>query len=841
VDRVFISHSWDDNEQCGRLADALRACGVDAWFDRTHLRPFDPISSAVRDGIASSKALVAWYSRSYPTRRACREEMTLALLASENAGDEVIRVLGVNPEDDLKHVAEARLFEHLFAMRELANDMDALAKSIAERVGQIGDVFGAIPVPARVPWIGGRGWEGRSPQMVGRLSELWRVHDGLSRTSAIGGDGKPGRGVVVVSGMGGMGKSLLAAEYAQLFSSAHPGGVYWLSALGNDIDSDTPGPSPSSASAALTGVALSLGIRLDEPELDSQSPTAQGTDETQQRAAVVRDAIATHLDQKGDPVLWVVDDLRSGLTQSEIDEWRCPAACVRTLITTRDDREMPLPTVTLHAASREESLQILVGDNDSTSDEQLRAFDRVVVWLDGYPLALAVVGAYLRRTHMGGDEFLIAAGREVVELDAMVAEVFRDRLPLPGDHSSRVVATLAVSLRGLNADCWDLLRVAMPLAEPPIPRGLIGKVFACISPAGRASTSRVAAAIGAANRDSLWTYGSYGVFVHGVVRQVTKYLDPDKPRQGLVAQCIYRSLAIPLDEIALDPYRDPVGTSILQAHARTLVLGQPESDVRGERSLSEYVGRIDLARGSFAQCYEMYLDAFEGRAANIGMDNPRTLISRHNLALATRLVGQTELADQMDHEILDARMRVLGPNHEDTVWSQMAVAGHLAHNGDRPAAVDLYTKALAVLETLPVTPDSERQLPVLKNNLGDTLADLGRYPEALKLHRQAFAVRQKLRPTHPDRLITERNIGRIYLEQGNPLKALRIQQSVLNRRRETLGDAHWETRLSMYDVAMCEAAIAEGRASKATGAAAHKGKGRSGRNKAKSKKKKKKR
>jgi len=833
VDRVFISHSWTDNEPCGRLADALRTRGIDAWFDRDDIEAFDAISATALEGLSSSKALVAWYSRSYPTRPACREEMTLALLAAENAGGEPMRVLAVNPEEDLKHVAEARLLDHRFAMRDLASDIDALAAAIARRVGQIDGVFGEIPAPAAVPWVGGRGWQGRTGRMVGRLAELWKVHDFLSRTSAIGGDGEPGRGVVVVSGMGGIGKSLLAAEYAHLFSSAYSGGVYWISALGNDIEEGTPvGRGPSSASA-LAGIALSLGIRLDDPELGGRAVPADG-DESWTHAAAVRHAIASHLDEKGKPVLWVIDDLPSGSTQLEIDEWRCPAASVRTLITTRDDVEMSLPTVMLGAVSAEESLQILVDDN-SASEDQKRSLAGVNDWLGGYPLALAVVGAYLRRTHLSGDEFLVVARREVAGLDAVVAAVFRERLPLPGDHSSRVVATLAVSLRGLSARCWDLLRVAMPLAEPPIPRWLIGKVFANL--AGRpVSTSTVAAAIGAANRDGLWSYGSDGLVVHGVVRQVAKYIDTDRPRQDLVAQCIYRSLTMPLDEVSLDPYRNPAETSILQAHARALAVGHPESDVIGERSLSESVGRIDFQRGAYGQCYQMWRDAFEGRKSRLGPDHPVTLKGQHNFAFATEHIGDADLAEQIDRETLEARMRVLGPRNDDTVWSQMAIAGHLKRKGDLPAAVDLYTEALAVLETLPVTPDSERQLPVLKNNLADTLADLHLYPQAMKLQQEVFKVRQKLRVTHPDRLITERNIGRIYREKGELKKALAIFQSVLDRRREVLEEGHYQIRISMRDVEMCNEAIAQRLATNATAKATRGSERRSGKKKSKKRK-----
>src|SRR5947207_2450058 len=76
---------------------------------------------------------------------------------------------------------------------------------------------------------------------VGRLKEMWEVHSLLHAgdvaqvsyaTVATG-------GIARVSGLGGMGKSLLAEEYALHFGSAYPGGVFWLRAHGND-DAQTP-------------------------------------------------------------------------------------------------------------------------------------------------------------------------------------------------------------------------------------------------------------------------------------------------------------------------------------------------------------------------------------------------------------------------------------------------------------------------------------------------------------------------------------------------------------------------------------------------------------------------
>src|SRR3954469_2039925 len=115
---VFVSwtsrhteEGTDRLEAMRQLVDALRAAGVPVWIDDGQIGPFDPIPDHVRAGLAASRVLLAWYSAAYPTRRACREELTLALLAAERTGQGPGRVLVVNPEPGMDHVLEPRLLD----------------------------------------------------------------------------------------------------------------------------------------------------------------------------------------------------------------------------------------------------------------------------------------------------------------------------------------------------------------------------------------------------------------------------------------------------------------------------------------------------------------------------------------------------------------------------------------------------------------------------------------------------------------------------------------------------------------------------------------------------------
>jgi hypothetical protein len=95
---VFVSYARSDLEVVIPIAAALQARGLGVWRDEEEIEDFEAITRSVRDGVARSRVLLAYYSQRYPTRRACQWELTAAFLAAQRLGDPRERVLVVNPE-----------------------------------------------------------------------------------------------------------------------------------------------------------------------------------------------------------------------------------------------------------------------------------------------------------------------------------------------------------------------------------------------------------------------------------------------------------------------------------------------------------------------------------------------------------------------------------------------------------------------------------------------------------------------------------------------------------------------------------------------------------------------
>src|SRR5450432_2644850 len=101
---IFLSHAWADGERPQQLTDALTKAGLRVWFDATEINDFASITRAVDEGLANSKTLLAYYSKTYPLRRACQWELTSAFLAAQTEGDARRRMLVVNPEEKSDHI-----------------------------------------------------------------------------------------------------------------------------------------------------------------------------------------------------------------------------------------------------------------------------------------------------------------------------------------------------------------------------------------------------------------------------------------------------------------------------------------------------------------------------------------------------------------------------------------------------------------------------------------------------------------------------------------------------------------------------------------------------------------
>ena len=234
--QLFISYKRvsekDGSERfpvVSELSTPLKALGIEAFVDSTHIETFTGITDSVVTGIEASHATLLYFTADYVKSEACMAELRAAYIAAQQNGwKPAERIFVLNPETTTEHLKELpvdlRDISCAFSEKEV---LDELPRRIKELDGVFGKI-GLKETPA---------YHGRTlipaNRFVGRTREMWDLHDMLTRSDCSQVTGQQGHDLAKVHGMGGIGKSLLAEEYAIRFGAAYPCGIFWLQAHGS--------------------------------------------------------------------------------------------------------------------------------------------------------------------------------------------------------------------------------------------------------------------------------------------------------------------------------------------------------------------------------------------------------------------------------------------------------------------------------------------------------------------------------------------------------------------------------------------------------------------------------
>jgi len=380
---LFFSYRRTDLGRAEALLRALEDRGLRVWRDLSHLEDFSPITDEARGALAASKALLAFFSKGYLHSRACQQELTAAWIAALHLGDHPYnRVLVVNPDPDLTHIPTMlRDQQQHLGWAGDAGRTVALAESIARQVRALAGPLAPTGLPQLPLCCGFAPVE--APYFVGRARELWELHGQLTANRMSIVTGTTGQAAAQLRGLGGIGKSLLAREYAIRFGPAWPGGVFWLNACGHD---DTKGGLDAGSREALRldqvrAFAERLGICADglKPE-------------------EVEGALSRRLEERGQPCLWIVDDLPSGLDLNALQRWVAPWPGAATLITTRSTEYGALGRhVDLDVLEEEDACRLLTARRAPEGPAEEQAAREIAGELGRHPLAVEIAAAFLAK------------------------------------------------------------------------------------------------------------------------------------------------------------------------------------------------------------------------------------------------------------------------------------------------------------------------------------------------------------------------------------------------------------------------------------------------------------
>jgi tetratricopeptide (TPR) repeat protein len=760
---VFVSYAHVDTPQVERIRWALGAQGLRVWYDETEVAELERITKSIVSGLAHSKALVAYYSAVYATRRACQWELTAAFVAAQAADDPARRVLVVNPESDVRHIEPVELRDtKVFRAPVDENEAFRVAEQIARHVstldGSLGDLRPLVPR-----------WYGRSAasanRFVGRVKDMWAMHSKLAASNASVVTGATGMSIVQLRGLGGIGKTLLAQEYALRFGATYPGGVYWLTA-------SSDGSAERHAQMRQIAARLGVDVRNGSPEeIDAE--------------------VALELESRGGDFLWIVDDVGDDFTWDELASWMTPAPAGRVLITTRTQRfEAFGQWHDLGVLEQDEAYRLLAGHRQPADEDEAREARALVSDLGSHAQAVDVAGAALRadvglRSYAEFRRSLADTSADELEF---AAELVADR-ELPSGHEHSIAATLMRSIDRLADPGKDFLRIAAILAAEPIPSRLVASVMRYVDHLSPEDASRRAAgAIRDAERLSLAVLvddGQGSRRVHTLVSRTLAFREAGADRQSAMRAATVTALTWALSEVQRPPtddYADSVVT-----HARHLLTSQPDE---AELDLMAWIARHHHSTGDFQSAAKMWNSTFSGCMEVLGSDHADTLGALDALALSLAKLGDTR-ALELHSMAYQGLCHVLGAKHTSTLVSLANLAEQLRERRRLDEARELQEEVLAGMRE--AVGDDHPYTLTAKNNLAGTLAAQGDVNGARRLHEQILDARRNARGDQPSTVASLINLGTLLREGGDLTGALELHEEAVAEARRTSGDTHPDT------------------------------------------------
>ena len=235
---------------------------------------------------------------------------------------------------------------------------------------------------------------------------------------------------------------------------------------------------------------------------------------------------------------------------------------------------------------------------------------------------------------------------------------------------------------------------------------------------------------------------------------------------------------------------------------RVLNAAENENGPRGPDTLEAVskLGNLYSKEGKYPEAESSYTRALSGREQILGNDHPHTLESVLDLATVYFKQGHYEAAEPLFERSLIAYERTQGVSNLRTLWSAMNLGMVLKKQARYERANALYQRAMEGQEQLLGLDHPETLKTVM--NLASARLDQGDFKTAESLAKQVIKGREKnLGPDHPNTLRSLWNLARVHSATGQFDMADSLFLRALAGQEEQLGPNHPFTMKTVKDLA----------------------------------------
>jgi tetratricopeptide (TPR) repeat protein len=586
------------------------------------------------------------------------------------------------------------------------------------------------------------------------------------------------RGGVVLTGMGGIGKTQLAAAYARhVWQRQDVDVLVWVPATARP---------QIVAGYAQAAAMLGLGDQTGDSE-DAAQRFLAWTQTAPVPWLLVLDDVQDPADVRG---LWPFPQESAGQARMVVTTRRRDA-----VLSGQGRRRLDIAVFT--PAEARAYLAAKLAAHAPRRAEPVEELDGLAADLGYLPLALAQAVSYL----IDADLECAAYRRRLADRRRTLAEVMPDDSGLPDDHRTIVAAAWSLGIqRADQARPAGIARPLLTVAALLEPNGIPEPVMTSPPVLAHLAAQRGQAVSAEDAYDGLRALHRLSLIDHA----------PDTPHRAVrVHQLIQRAvresltpgardaLAVTVADALMSAWpnaaTEPALTQALRACAGALddhagpALWRPGPHpvlFQAGRSLQE----DGFGKAAIAYWGDLVADAVD----RLGADHADTLRSRDSLAYSRGRAGDSAGAVAELEKLLGDCLRVLGPDHPETLAVRQNLAAQRSDTGNSAGAIAELEELLA--DSLRVLGPEHAEILAIRHRLAYAKGEAGTAAEAVEILEQVYEGRVRvLGPDHTQTLIALNHLAYWRGKSGDTDGACADLKRLLGDCLRVLGPDHPET------------------------------------------------
>ena len=205
------------------------------------------------------------------------------------------------------------------------------------------------------------------------------------------------------------------------------------------------------------------------------------------------------------------------------------------------------------------------------------------------------------------------------------------------------------------------------------------------------------------------------------------------------------------------------------------------------------------SQGEYSKALEYYEAVLEIKIKALGKEHPDVADCFNNIAVTYDKQGDYSNSLACYEIALEIKVKAFGEEHPDVANYFNNIAIIYDKQGDYPKALEYYEKAIDI--SIQEFGEEHPNVADCFNNIAVTYDNQGDCQKALEYYEKARKIRIKtLGEEHPDVATCLNNIGAVYINQGDCQKALEYYEKARKIRIKTLGEEHPDFATCLHNI-----------------------------------------